>query len=582
MLRWIRHLLAPPTFDDDEKTRAARLLNAVLIAFGVAMLAIVAAILIFIGLPSTSEDIMVTVGGTVIAIVVGALLILVRRGQTGLASIVLTSMIWIIITGWIFTVAGIGTDASPLAYPLIIALGGLLLGGSAALIYTGFSCVAIAGAYLAEINGWLVPSGVEFNLGRPVVMIVELVLMGLLLRYAVDSMLDGLQRARENEQAQREANQALQALRASLEDRVSERTRDLELRSAQLQAAVEIGTVATSVLDPEELMWRVAELILRQFDLYHVGLFLLDPAGQWAVYLAGAGQEAQILARQPYRLAVGGNSLVGWCTEHGKVRVVDDVRTDIQRANHPLVPETRSEAVLPLLARGQVIGAISIQSRRISAFDEDTLASLRTIADQVAVAVDNARLFTESQEALEATRRAYGELTHDAWFELLRSHEDWGYEYSQRGISSVQGEWAPEMLEALDRGETVTVHQDDGVRLSIPIQIRDEVIGVLSFAKDQAGSGSGWTKEERALLERTAEQMGLALESAQFFESTQQRAAREAAIRQATERMRRAVDVETILQNAVSDLAESLGVPVAYVHLGTEDELFGEKIGKKE
>jgi GAF domain-containing protein len=99
------------------------------------------------------------------------------------------------------------------------------------------------------------------------------------------------------------------------------------------------------------------------------------------------------------------------------------------------------------------------------------------------------------------------------------------------------------------------------------------VVGVLSFYKDSPDEV--WTARETELLRRLVTQLGVALESAQLFEETQRRAAREQSIRQVTERMRSAVSVEDILQSAVTELARALGAPRAYVRLGTEAELLG-------
>jgi GAF domain-containing protein len=402
-------------------------------------------------------------------------------------------------------------------------------------------------------------------------------------------MTEALHRARHNEAAQIRANRELQALRASLEERVAHRTQDLQRRTAQLQAAADVSRTATSILEPEQLMWQATTLIQERFGLYHVGLFQLDPTRRWAVYLAGAGEAAATLAEQRFRLEVGGDSLVGWCTAHGQAQIVHDVHTDVVRYEHPLVSKTRSEAALPLIARGQVIGALSLQSDTPGTFDADTASVLQTITDQVAVSLDNARLFSESQQALEAARRAYGEMTRQAWAELLRTRADWGYRYTQQTITSVGGDWQPEMIQALQTGQIVQEDSSGEAALAIPLRVRDEVVGVLSFYRDstepipggvdgdtqRSDQAGRWTAGETRLLEQMIQQLGLALESAQFYEETQRRAAREETIRHVTDQMRRAVDVEAILQNTITELARALGAPRAYVRLGTELELQG-------
>jgi GAF domain-containing protein len=485
-----------------------------------------------------------------------------------LASTLFVSLIWILVTSWVLAAAGISSDTSPLAYPLIIVFAGLLLGGRAAMIFTVLSCLAVLSGYYAEVGGLLVIEDRPLTIMDPVLIVVQLTLTGLLLRYATNSMLDALQRARTNERAQLEANHQLETLRASLEDRVAGRTRDLERRTAQLQAAAEVSRAATSILDPERLMWQVAELLQVRFGLYHVGLFLVDGPAEWAVYRAGAGQAGRELSEQGFRLVVGGSSMVGWCTAHAQTRVAQDVGLDQVHAEHDLVPETRSEAALPLIARGQVIGALSLQSEQPGAFDPPTISALQTIADQVAVALDNARLLLESQEALEATRRAYGELSREAWTQLLGSRPGWGYSYTPQALGPAGGDWRPEMVEAMQTGRTVQSNGGDGFSLAIPLMVRDEVVGVLSFDKDaQQQADARWTPQERQLLERLVHQMGLALESAQFYEETQRRAVRERTARQVTGRIRETLDLETVLKTAAQEARKALGVPEVVVRL---------------
>ncbi len=245
------------------------------------------------------------------------------------------------------------------------------------------------------------------------------------------------------------------------------------------------------------------------------------------------------------------------------------------------MPETRSEAALPLIARGEVIGALSVQSDRPESFDADTVATLQTIADQVAVALDNVRLFAESQDALEAIRRAYGELTREAWTEVLRTRDDWGFSYMHQSVGPAEGAWQPEMRQALKTGQAVTGTNNGEHTLSIPLKVRQEVVGVLGFCKEstdpalsniegagqQSGGTTGWTSHEKRLIERLVQQMGLALESAQFYEETQRRAVREQVARELTARMRETLDVETVLKTTAQQVRQALDLPEVVIRL---------------
>jgi GAF domain-containing protein len=581
----IRQLFATPVFEDAEKTRVARLLNTVLLTFSVAVVGVVISILVLYGLPATPEESFTLLSGVIMGVAALLLLILARRGHVRLAAVVLLALLWAIITYWICGVAGVSSDTSPLVYAFIIALAGLLLGGRAAITCTLASVLAVLAAYLLEAFGWLRVPDTPLTVMDPIMTAAPLVLTGLLLRHAVDSMIRALRRAHSNERAQIEANRRLEDMRASLEEQVAERTRGLERRSVQLQGAVEVSRAATSILDPEQLIWQLVELIQDRFELYHVGLCLLDASGRWAEYRAGAGEAGRALAAQGFRLEVGGPSMIGWCTLHGEARVAQDVSMETMRIEHPLVSETRSEAALPLIARGQVIGALSVQSDQPDTFHPDTVATLQTMADQVAVTLDNARLYAASQEALEATRRAYGELSRRAWTELLRTRADWGYSYSRQAIAPLEGTWQPEMLQAVqtDRsvvhrpappeGERTNAQRPDvrsqleqGPTLALPLRVRDQVVGALGFYKGP--QDETWTEEETALLEALVGQLGVALESAQLFAETQRRATQDRLIGEVTTRMRETLDMDTVLQTAIREIGEALDIAEVEVRMG--------------
>ena len=358
----------------------------------------------------------------------------------------------------------------------------------------------------------------------------------------------------------------LQQLLASLEQRGA----DLQRRSVQLQASTEVARGVSSILEVNQLIRQVVDLIRDRFGLYFVGLFLVDERGEWAVLQAGTGDAGQAMLARGHRIKVG-EGMVGWSVAHGEARVAGEAGTDIVRLATPELPDTRSEAALALRSRGRVLGALTVQSDQAGAFDEQTIAVLQTLADQVAVAVDNARLFAESETALETARRAYGELSRQAWGDILRSHPGWGYRYTQQSVTSAEGDLQPEMLQAEQTGQIVQSSQSierdspDGARLAIPLQVRGEVIGVLGFRK--GGDGEVWSASEVSLLEMLTEQLGQALESARLYRDTQLRAARERAIAEVSARISESLDLERVLMSAAGEMRQALGLDDLVVRL---------------
>ena len=450
---------------------------------------------------------------------------------------------------WVAVIATPVQEAYVSIYNMLLLLGGVL----------------VVALLLAAVVGTLIPRAIirPLNLLAEGASIIGAGDLGYRIQVATRDEI-GLLAQAFNHMADR-----LRGLVGTLEQRVADRTRDLEKRSVYLEAAAEVGRAVTSIIDADKLIRQVVELIRERFGLYYVGLFLADEQAEWAVLRAGTGDAGRAMLARGHRIQVG-EGMIGWSVAHAEARVALEVGSDAVRLASPELPDTRSEAALPLRSRGQVLGALTVQHVESGAFDPDTLAVLQTMADQVAVALDNARLFAQSQAALEAERRAYGEIGRQAWAELLQTWEGRGYLYAQQAITSARGEWRPEMLRAQRTGQIVQSNGGEGAVLAVPIKLRDQVLGVLRLNKGT--SGETWSPDEVALLEELALQLSVALESARLYSDTQRRASREQMMGELTARMRESLDVETVLKTAVREMREALSVAEVEVHLTAEGE----------
>jgi GAF domain-containing protein len=229
------------------------------------------------------------------------------------------------------------------------------------------------------------------------------------------------------------------------------------------------------------------------------------------------------------------------------------------------LPDTRSEAALPLRLRGRVIGALTVQSARPDVFDEMAVAVLQGLADQIAVALDNARLFAESQAALEAERRAYGQLGREAWHQMLHAGLTPGYGYVSQQVVPIGDEWTPEMGAALREDKSVVVADQARPVLALPVKVRGQTIGVVDLSKGDPRDT--WTTEEVRLIETLTEQLGAALESARLYQDTQHRAAREETINTVTANLRAVPTVNAILKRTVEELGRTFRASCAAVTL---------------
>jgi len=561
MFAWIRNFLAAPEFEDEKKQRSAQLLNVILLLTLTAT--VVGTILI---IPVEPEAWLLDLAfGAVIAALLLGLRHLMQRGYVRFTGAMVSAVLWASITFLLYTGGGV-KDVSMTGYFLVIAVSGVFLGGRGALIVGGLSILTTLSMLFAELSGAITFAPAK-DLGGVdgVTLSLTLGLTALLLRYTVHSMNRALAQAQEKERKQREANQALKEVRAFLEQRVAERTRALEQRSAYLEVAAEISRSASSILERDRLVQEITELIRERLDLYYVGLFLIE--GNWAVLQAGTGEAGRAMTARGHRLEVGGESMIGWSTAQGQARIAQIAQEDTVRLATPELPETRAEAALPLRSRGQVIGALTVHSDQPDAFDQAILAVLQTIADQVAVALDNARLLTEAEEALEAERRAYGELSRQAWADMLRARPDLGYFCDAQGVVSPStGQRRPEMMQAAQAGRTV---QGNSSTVDIPVEIRGHVAGVVRLRKpDDAVS---WTPEEIDLMEALTEELGEALESARLYQDTQRRAAREQLVGEVTTRVRESLDLETVLRTAATEIRQALELDGFLIRLAPQD-----------
>lgn len=568
MLERIKRIIGGPVFADDmDKTRVAGLLNIILLIV-LALVVVYGAITLL-----TQGNVVNTLAieGTIALLCLG-LMGLMRRGRVRLAAFLLSFGLWAIITVGSWFSGGLrGSGMS--SYLGLILIAGILLGGSGGFVFSLLTIAAAAAMLYGEMAG-LLPPPPAYITSTYLFIEFAAVVVGMtgLLHLTTRSLSTALETARRNELAQTQANRELQTLRLSLEQQVADRTRELEQRAAYLQTSVEIGRAATSVLDVDQLCQRVVDIIGEGFKLYHVALFTLDETRQWALYRAGSGEVGRILREQKLRLQVEGRSMVGWCIVNARPRIAQDIRIEITRMPHPLLPDTCSEAALPLMVRGQVIGALNIQSEHFGTFEPGFVAALQTIADQVAIALDNARLLAESQAALQAERRALGEQSLQAWLQLLRGGVTPGYSYAAGQITPIEADSQLVAIEAALRSGQSAVFQAHTPQgqpasiLAIPVKVRERVIGLIDLHKE--ATDARWSREEIDLLEGIAEQLGIALDGARLYQETQRRAAREQIINTITASLRSATPtVQSILEKTAQELGHTFSASRALIRL---------------
>ncbi len=294
----------------------------------------------------------------------------------------------------------------------------------------------------------------------------------------------------------------LRKLRRSYEDlerQVEERTAVLKRRNTQITAAAEVSREVLAIRDVETLLQRVVTLISERFGYYHVGIFLMDENREYAVLRAASSEGGRRMLERQHRLEVGRKGIVGYVAAVGEPRIALDVGEDAAFFNNPDLPDTRSEMALPLRVRGEVLGVLDVQSTEPEAFTEEDAEVLQVMADQLAVAIDNARLFQASEQRMREINLLLRQQAREGWqrFRSLRELPAYAYD----GIEVTE---LPE-------------HEALPAQYAAPLEIRGEPIGRLGVLR----ADRPLEMDDLELVRSVAEQTSLALENARLFMETQ-------------------------------------------------------------
>jgi GAF domain-containing protein len=340
---------------------------------------------------------------------------------------------------------------------------------------------------------------------------------------------------------------------------LSERTTQLELaskqiqrRSAQFEALAQVAQSITLIRDLQELLPSIANVIAEKYGFYHVGVFLTDEANEYAVLTATNSEGGRRMLERKHRLRVGEQGIVGSVAASGIPRIALDVGADAVFFNNPDLPDTHSEMALPLQSGNEVIGALDVQSTESGAFTDEDVQTLSLLADQVSLAIENARLFEDSSRTLSDLQTIMRQSTRDAWKTISQRQNLIGYRYNTMGASQLK---EPVKLADTGKGKTKDDRAVSGSYV-VPIELRGEVIGSLVV---QSPTGEGWNADQQDIIKAVAERVALSAENARLFEETTQRAERERLVSEITSKIRSHASPDAMIETAVNELKNALG-----------------------
>ena len=384
---------------------------------------------------------------------------------------------------------------------------------------------------------------------------------------------------------------------SNLQKQVEARTADLAGRTAQLETAAQVARESAAILDIDQLLTKTTQLISDRFGYYHVGIFLLEEAAadsraaadsdgtehrptEKCVILQAANSEGgQHMLARGHKLKLG-QGIVGTVAAKKEPRIATDVGMDAAFFNNPDLPQTRSELALPLSVRSKLIGVLDVQSTEPEAYQEEDIKILQILADQLALAIDNARLIKDSQRTLHELEIAYGQETKQAWEHRL-AYTPLAYAYNRidvRPVSILQSSASRSNMTDEDGARTENASDDrpintagkssdeDQYEMTVPILIHGQVCGNIKLRRDS--ELAPWNKDDRTLVVDAVVQIASALENARLLEEIRSRARHEQQINVISTQIRSSPTTDSILRNTVRELGNALGVSRTFIQLG--------------
>jgi len=558
MLKQMTKIFAPPIFpEDEEKTRKAGYANAIALTFLVIVFVAEISLRASGGLSGLSLlDIILVIFFTVVFIS----WIFLKRGYVRFISIMLVVAIWVAANGYAATAGGV-RDSSYISNFSIVVLTGLLLGWRASLVVTVTSVLSGFGIAIAEEQGLILIATyppASFATDMTVIFGLNTVLLYLLI-YGLENE---IKKSKTSLKELQLTNINLHSAQANLKKRTTElEQRGLEVENAnqkvqrrtlQFEALAQVTQNITALRDLQELLPRITTLISDKFHFYHVGIFLLDSIDQYAILVAANSAGGKRMLARNHRLRVGEEGIVGYTTARGKPHIAMDVGADAVYFNNPDLPDTHSEMALPLISKNIIVGALDVQSTETAAFTDEDIQMLSLLADQVSLAIENARIFDESRKALAESEIISRRTTRDAWDRLPEQQKLLGYRYNVSGASPLK-----ELVKIAEPDLSKSKgSQAETTQAVVPIELRGQVIGTLVV---QSPIGNEWTADQLDLIKAVADRVALSAENARLFEETTARAEREKLVSDITSKIRSHNDPQSMIQTAINELRSALG-----------------------
>lgn len=359
---------------------------------------------------------------------------------------------------------------------------------------------------------------------------------------------------------------------SALEDNIAKRTNDLVRLTSELSAVAKLSGEISSIRDQDALLNVAASLIRERFGYYHVGIFLVDSSAEYAALRGASGASAEQMLADRYVLKISQASSLEAVVFSGQPHIASDADIQIIRIHDPYLPDTQSAIALPLSVHNLTIGILDVRENKPNAFKESNIQSLQALADQISSTFENTQLLKRLETTLEELSKANQIQTQGAWRDAAGRLFAPSYEYDGLQIRAVPQYLPPELSAQLAKGQPVVYNaSEEESSLFVPLLIFGQVIGVVGL--DHKGKSIGWTKEQIAVAQASANRAALTLENARLLEESNRRAVKESAIFAAANRIGASSSIENILETAAEELEKALSgseITIQFINRSSE------------
>jgi len=554
-----RNFLIPKNIQDESKRSEFRMLRTILLI----VFAATATGLVLDGIIGKRIATTITMGIVVILIIISV--ILLRNGKDQMARYIVPTALLIGLSFLIWQGGGMH-DVILIALVAIVILASLTIGPRATLLFGILASVATIIIGSSEIYG-ILENQFSSVTDYEDILLVPLIIMATagLQRLLVGRLNESVAREKKNAETQARINIELRELQNTLENRVNERTAELEesaaqiqKRASQLEAIADVSSSVASLQDMKQLLPYITKIVSERFGFYHAGIFLLSDDKEFAVLRAANSEGGQVMLARKHQLRVGQEGVVGFAVSQKRAHIALDVGDDAVYFDNPDLPATRSEMALPLIIGNEVIGVLDVQSEEPNAFTDEDVTVLSTLANQLAVAIENARLFQQSQDALKELDATFQQYLSSEWRQFSGESKVIGYRAYESGLEPITEEQVGAKSTKADKSTQ-----------KIPVSLRGSTLGTLSI--NMGNNPQEYTDEEMSLIQTVADRLALALESARLLEESQKAAAKEQAIGEITGKIGASINMRNVLQTAVEELGRALPGSEIVIQFDTKD-----------